>query len=339
LIGSRISLPLNPGRLLEVSWRLYSICKFGSSSIDLPNRNNEMSGGLAAIMETIGKHKIWSFFSGQANSRIATNSDVRKDDGHLVHSYLDLAKKIAELQFLNRDYVLLFRGQRIDHRNQKKNSTLKPTLFRPIGSGNPDARTLKERFELLKRAEKTLTDKYGAAGFVGRDRLRRHRILRWSILQHYEVCKTPLLDITHSIRIAASFASLYADGFSFVFVLGVPNLSGAVTASAEAGLQIIRLSSVCPPSALRPHIREGYLLGEYPDMDAYEQKEHYFHYEIDFGRRLIAKFRFDPASFWKSNAFPQFAKRALYPSSTDDCFYRLALDVRQTIVPVNETTI
>ena len=62
---------------------------------------------------------------------------------------------------------------------------------------------------------------------------------------------------------------------AFLFVIGVPNLSGAITASAEAGLQIIRLSSVCPPTALRPHIQEGYLLGEYPDMVNYDQKEQY----------------------------------------------------------------
>ena len=52
-------------------------------------------------------------------------------------------------------------------------------------------------------------------------------------------------------------------------MLGVPNLSGAITASAEAGLQIVRLSSVCPPSAVRPHIQEGYLLG---DLEALQSR-------------------------------------------------------------------
>jgi FRG domain len=208
-------------------------------------------------METIGKQKIWSFFDGQQQSNVAKNADVRGDAGHLVRSYWDLATKIAELQFLNRDFVLLFRGQAADHRNKSGNTTLKPTLFRSLNSGNPNASTLIDRFETLRRAENALTEKYGEAEFLGRDRLRRHRILRWSILQHYEVCKTPLLDLTHSIRIAASFASLSANQSAFVYVLGVPNLSGAITASAEAGLQIVRLSSVCPPSALRPHIQEG----------------------------------------------------------------------------------
>ena len=279
-------------------------------------------------METIGSQKIWSFFDRRL-CQVAKNGAVRQGPGHRVGSYLELATKIAELQFLNRDHVLLFRGQSGDHRNVKHNTSLKPTLFRGQRSGNPDRATLVARYEALARAEALLIEHYRAAGFLGIERLRRHRILRWSILQHYEVCTTPLLDVTHSIRIAASFASLAATETAYVYVLGVPNLSGAVTASAEAGLQIIRLSSVCPPSALRPHIQEGYLLGEYPDMTGHEQKENYFHYEIDFGRRLVAKFAFNPASFWKNDNFPQVAKTALYPAASNDPLYRLALDVQK----------
>ena len=114
-------------------------------------------------------------------------------------------------------------------------------------------------------------------------------------------------------------------------MLGVPNLSGAITASAEAGLQIVRLSSVCPPSAVRPHIQEGYLLGEYPEMAGYEQKANYFPYEIDFGRRLVAKFAFNPATFWKGDNFPKVARKALYPSAKNDPLYQLALDVKEQV--------
>jgi hypothetical protein len=188
------------------------------------------------------------------------------------------------------------------------------------------------RFELLSNAERELVNRYRAAKLMGHQRLQRHRILRWSILQHYEVCPTPLLDVTHSLRIAASFASIGAKDSAFVYVLGVPNLSGAITASVEGGLQIVRLSSVCPPSAVRPHIQEGYLLGEYPEMAGYEQKENYSHYEIDFGRRLVAKFRFRPRSFWKSDTFPQVTKRALYPRPSNDPLYRLALEVQRRVV-------
>jgi len=279
-------------------------------------------------METIGKQKIWSFLDRSGDCRIATNTTIRQGSGHKVGSYLELARKIAELQFRNRDHVLLFRGQGGDHRNARGNSSLKPSLFRARAKGNPDRATLQARFEMLAHAEQALVAKYQSARFTGQDRIRRHHVLRWSILQHYEVCPTPLLDVTHSIRIAASFASLGGGDLAYLYVLGVPNLSGAITASAEAGLQIVRLSSVCPPSAVRPHIQEGYLLGQYPEITGSAERENYFHHEMDFGLRLVAKFRFESASFWKGRDFRRVAKSALYPGAEDDPLYRLALDVQ-----------
>jgi hypothetical protein len=282
-------------------------------------------------METIGKTKIWTFLDRSKDCRIATNTGVRKGAGHKVASYLELAQKIAELQFRNRDHVLLFRGEGGDHRNAMGNTSIKPTLFRPLVKGNPDRTILQQRFDMLARAERLLVEGYKSAGFMGLDRIRRHHVLRWSILQHYEVCPTPLLDVTHSIRIAASFASLSGKDLVYVHVLGVPNLSGAITASAEAGLQIVRLSSVCPPSAVRPHIQEGYLLGQYPEVAGLAQNETYFQYEMDFGLRLVAKFCFEPASFWKNRDFPRVPKSALYPSQDDDPLYKLALDVQKDL--------
>lgn len=282
-------------------------------------------------METIGRQKIWSFLDRSADCKVTTNTRVREGAGHKVSSFLELARKIAELQFLNRDHVLLFRGQGGDHRNVKGNTSVKPTLFRPEGKGNPDLATLERRFVLLARAERALVARYQSAGFRGLDRIKRHHVLRWSILQHYEVCATPLLDVTHSIRIAASFASLSANDRAYLFVLGVPNLSGAVTASAEAGLQIVRLASVCPPSAVRPHIQEGYLLGQYPEVTDVAERENYFHYEMDFGLRLVAKFYFEPTSFWTDKDFPKVARSALYPSARDDPLYQLALDVQKEL--------
>src|SRR5882724_6306194 len=113
-------------------------------------------------METIGKQKIWSFLDRSRDCRTTTNTRVREGVGHKVASYLELARKIAELQFRNRDHVLMFRGQGGDHRNAKGNSSVKPTLFRPEKKGNPDRATLEARFDILARAERTLVERYKA---------------------------------------------------------------------------------------------------------------------------------------------------------------------------------
>lgn len=281
-------------------------------------------------MRTLGENEIWSFCDARNDAQLVGSAvEVRKAPGHPVSTFLELATKVAELQFRNPDFVLMFRGQNGDHRNAKHYSTLKPSLFRARSGSKyvPRMDLLIERYRKLGEAENHLIDEYRKAGMAEIERLERHRMLRWAILQHYEVCPTPLLDVTHSLRIAASFASEKATNDAYIFVLAIPNLSGAITASAESGLQIIRLASVCPPTALRPHIQEGYLLGEYPDMVSSDQKDLYAHYEIDFGRRLVAKFRFNPKSFWHSDTFPRVAHHALYPPKTEDPLYELALKV------------
>ncbi len=279
-------------------------------------------------MDTIGVQDLWSFQDNGNEAVVVKCREVRQSQGHEVSEYLELAGKIGELQFRNRDYVLLYRGQLRDHRSHNGQSTLQPTIFRsPPGNRRLDM--LPTRFESLEAVERSLVDRFQMMGLIGYDELTRHRILRWSILQHYEVHETPLLDVTQSLRIAASFASIGNDTEeAFLYVVGVPNISGAISASAEAGLQIIRLSSVCPPSAIRPQVQEGYLLGEYPDIGSYDQKQLYGLPEIDFGKRLVAKFRFNPQKFWtKSGQFQMIGPRALYPSASQDPIYALTQEL------------
>jgi len=202
---------------------------------------------------------------------------------------------------------------------------LRPTIFRQPTTTR-DRFWLSERFDRLKQIEGTLVQNFKLQDFIGIDEIVRYRILRCAIIQHYEIYPTPLLDVTQSLRIAASFATQQNDtNDAFLYVLGVPNVSGAITASAEAGLQTIRLSSVCPPTAMRPHIQEGYLLGEYPEIVDIDQKQNYALHEIDFGKRLVAKFRFNPKQFWtKSGQFQAVGPKALYPSEKQDPLYAVA---------------
>jgi hypothetical protein len=274
-------------------------------------------------MEEVGTAKVFSFFDGAKKVRQAANSEIRAGDGHPVSSYFELAKKVAELQFYNQEHVLFFRGQSTDFKNSARNTTLKPSALRsdPKSPLTPPNQTdLRSRFEELKHYEHRLVELLEFNETLGRQRVARHRILRWSILQHYEKCDTPLLDVSQSIRIAASFASMGKGQTAFVYVLAVPNVSGVISASAEAGLQTVKLAGICPPNAVRPYIQEGYLLGEYPEMPDFDQKQHYRHYEIDFGRRLIAKFRLDLHSFWADPDFPMVTRAALYPNARDPLF-------------------
>jgi hypothetical protein len=284
-------------------------------------------------MDVIGSQRILTFSEGSAQVRALTCASIRRGGACPVADFMDLANKVAELQFRNRDFILMFRGQHGDYRNRAGQTSLASSLMRSADPGRPVARgVLAARFGRLVVAEQALVAAYRRQGLLGGERLERQRILRWAILQHYEICPTPLLDVTQSLRVAASFASHRAGAQAYLFVLGIPHISGAVTASAEAGLQVVCLASACPPTAVRPHIQEAYLLGEYPDFSSLEQQMFYSQAEMDFGRRLIAKFSFAPETFWDPGGnFPKVGAQALYPGPAQDPMCDLAEAVKAAI--------
>jgi hypothetical protein len=269
-------------------------------------------------METLHSRKFTTILGSVPSFQAATNGTIRSDSGAPVKDFPDLVEKVAQLSFYNPEHVLLFRGQRRDWPNYHGNTSLKPTIFRPTnGRKPPDSFELTRRYGVLRHAEELFADDFTHSGFLGRQRIVRHRLLRWAILQHYEVCGTPLLDVTHSLRVAASFATNdVVDTDPMIYVLAVPSLSGSISASSEQGIQTIRLSSICPPDARRPYFQEGYLLAEYPDLATFHEKQNYRPHEIDFGRRLLAKFRLPRTGFW-SGDYPAIPKAALYPDERD----------------------
>ena len=287
-------------------------------------------------METLGQSRIRSFlYDGWQNN--LTNGKVRDDAGMVIESFPELVEHVAHLAYHNRDHVMLFRGQHNDHRNSKDRTTIQPKIFRnysrqPLEEWNE---ILQQRYRRLKRAERFLIDEWTISDLPDVTRLERYRNIRWAILQHYEICATPFLDVTHSLRVAASFAAdKNTDDSGVLYVLAVPQISGAITASAEAELQILRLSNICPPSAARPHFQEGYLLGHYPDLQTLEDKKQYKLYEVDFGRRLLCKFRLHNLGnkqFWSTD-FPKVRHTALYPTESDP-LREIALKIKRQLGP------
>lgn len=272
-------------------------------------------------MRNLSKEEVWTF-SDQRKDGGWGRCPSRDEPGNEVVDYQDLASKVAALQFHNPNYVLMFRGQAGDYRlPENGNSTVRPSIFRRDEDySRQDWNDLVgERYEKLHLAENLLSKAWPTG--EGKRRLVRSAVVKWAILQHYEVCDTPLLDVTHSLRIAASFGSMRNDTEeAYLMVLAVPQISGAVSSCAYHEIQTLRLSSLCPPSARRPHLQEGYLIGEYPELRSFEEKMELALHETDFGQRLIGKFKFNPKTFWNTYIFPMIPEPALYPNEGDLLF-------------------
>lgn len=282
-------------------------------------------------MERIGRKQLWGFV-GDNDIDVVEQEDVAAGEGKVVHDYNDLIRTLAKIQYHNPNFVLMLRGQTRDYKARRK-TILKPSILREIDRRYPGREELSTRFDMLREAERLLVH-----GFEQHDipdpnaRIVKHRIVRWAILQHYKIVDTPLLDVTLSPRVAASFASTGGEqrDWGYIYVLAVPNVSAAITTSAEEGLQIIRLSSVCPYVAMRPGVQEGYLIGEYPELDTMESKRVVPYEETDFSLRLISKIKLRPQEFWALSGIPRPAEEHLYPD--EDRNFEIMMDeIRQRI--------
>ena len=118
---------------------------------------------------------------------------------------------------------------------------------------------------------------------------------------------TPLLDVTQSLRVAASFALMNNPAEGYVFAFGMPHPQGSISHVVDQRLVLVKLQNVCPPEALRPHYQEGYLVGRLPVTASKEQGD-------NVAIRMIGRYRLDNSAgeFWSSD-FQPIPKDALLP--------------------------
>ena len=247
---------------------------------------------------------------------------LRKTTPFPIPTYHELVRKVAQLSFLNKDFLLFYRGQDQDYQNKAGSSTFYPTIYR---KEILTAQEIRARFELVEVATNKLIEAFDREKLDGRVDVRRKQYIAWSILQHYGVCDTPLLDLTQSLRVAATFAQIGNKAErGMVYVFGLPYATNRITYNSEQDLVIVRLLSICPPEALRPYFQEGYLAGTLDITDTYANKS-----ELDFKNRLIAKFSIPTAaSFWGSG-FTRIPKNLLFPEN--DRIEEICIRIREEI--------
>ena len=252
-------------------------------------------------------------------SKHTTPETVAKDEAILVANYKELRKHIAQLSYANKDYILFYRGQKEDYKTPKSGkSTFCPTMYRADRLKKVE---LKYRWQKLNRASEIFVEKLRSKYPNKAHIIKRKRIIQWSILQHYEVTETPLIDVTQSLKVACSFAMLDNDNeYAYVYAFALPYYTNRISVNSEHYLTNVRLLSVAPPQALRPYYQEGFLIGEDEFSETYADKD-----ELDLNNRLVAKFKFrNNDAFWGESE-KALKKEELYPK--DDEIEALCQDV------------
>ncbi|MGB4586063.1 MAG: FRG domain-containing protein [Rectinemataceae bacterium] len=275
----------------------------------------------------------------EALKRHFTDS-VTRQDAHPVDSYDELMRIVAELSYINRGNLLFFRGQAKDFRNKAGATTLYPSLYRK--NVLTKAR-LEYDFAMLKEISILLVEETKRYDRRAADEIRRKQYIQWSLIQHYGVFETPLLDVTQSLRVACSFAQLGEGGAgagtgtagavprSFVYILGLPYMPNGIAINSEEEIVNLRLLSACPPLALRPYFQEGFLVGTADITDNFDDKN-----ELDFNRRLIAKFSIPgDDSFWNGN-LGRLPRELLYLNEANDAMYRICSSLRGAVLKTED---
>ncbi len=239
-------------------------------------------------------------------------SRLRVYKGFELETFRDLVRCVGELGYLNPQFNLLFRGQDIDYRDKKYGSIIYPSIFRrrSIGSQENRFKKLDESYEKLKRNYKFISLKKQNTPRVS---ILSYPEFYYALLQHYGKNKTPLIDLTQSLRVAATFALRESEDSEdsaesgYLFVLGMPYPHGSISHFIDQDMVLVKLQNVCPPNALRPHYQEGYLAGNFPFGSNLRAGD-------NLARRLIGKYKlvnFDE-SFWDEE-FRPIPKEILFP--------------------------
>ena len=134
----------------------------------------------------------------------------------LVRSKAELMRRIAALEHKHVGACLYFRGQPKDWGFKEKPSSpsvLIPSIYRTDSGGFRSTEQVIESFDRLQCMDGVLLDQLlsSRSGQVAGERARQlqRTLVRWSIIQHYELCRgfgTPLLDVTQSLEVACAFA-------------------------------------------------------------------------------------------------------------------------------------
>lgn len=256
-------------------------------------------------------------------ARLTSPKTIGADRGVPIVSFRELVEQVARLSFLNKDYLLFFRGQKSDYKNKNNNSTFYPTIYRGEYLTQQE---LDFRFDKLQSASKMLIEIFKEKNIEGRIEVQRKKLIQWSILQHYEVTETPLIDVTQSLRVACSFAMREnKEETAYIYVFGLPYFTNRISINSEHDLINIRLLSICPPRALRPYFQEGYLIGTDDITNEYSNKS-----ELDLNNRLIAKFEIpNSPDFW-GNEFDRIPDTALYPEN--DEIEKICNEIKQELI-------
>ncbi len=241
----------------------------------------------------------------------ATVNRIRASEGYEVRSFRELMNEVALVTLNNKQYEMYYRGQNKDYKNNQakyyRDRIPKSIIFPSIcRAGKDSIGSLKYSIK-KKEVQKRYDDLSTFVAMIKNSKSHFDEYY-YSLIQHYEVLPTPLIDITQSLRVAATFA-LRNSTIGYVYVFGLPYPNQSISYFIDLEIVLIKLQNVIDPDALRPRFQEGYLVGKYPFLPTKTNGD-------DLANRMVAKFRVvnKNGKFWDKH-FQPLPEDVLYPKN------------------------
>ena len=134
------------------------------------------------------------FYISDEGEAVRSEYDPALTSPQLTNTFQELIREVAVLSIANYKNILFFRGQILDHTYAKsERSTLYPSIYR-----NVTRTEIHARFDVLDSISEEIVNVLDLSLKQSKDDLRRRKFIKWAILQHYEVCPTPFIDLTQS---------------------------------------------------------------------------------------------------------------------------------------------
>jgi len=244
---------------------------------------------------------------------------ILANDPMPVKNYGELMDLVSKLAFFNRGYVMFFRGQSEEYTLGGRFPTIYPTYFRKLIQNTTSIEKLTDML-YVEQEILQLKNHHRKPRFHGASSIMESLHVRWALLQHYEICDTPLIDITQSLHVAASFALMNKpktkDATGIIYVLALPWPSKNYHNNKEEELYLVRLAGITPPQAKRPYRQEAYAaMSQDVDSKQTSQLERY-----DFARRVVGKFEINNSPEFWGDVIKPLPKAFLAPK--EDVFYK-----------------
>lgn len=256
---------------------------------------------------SIGKKLVWERLDSTVNR-------VRASDGFPVKTFRELMDEVAHVTLSNSNYEMYYRGQTIDYKNNQARfyndripkTVIFPSICRPEKKHDGTFKHSIKQTQIVRRYEELenmieLVESKGKASF---------NEYYYSLFQHYDIVPTPLIDITQSLRVAATFA-LNNSTTGYVYVFGLPYPNQSISYFMDLGIVLIKLQNVVPANAIRPRYQEGYLVGKYPITATKSNFD-------NLANRLVAKFKVDntEGNFW-DKYFQPMPMEVMFPENDE----------------------